>query len=79
MPIKRYINSSKRRLKSGQKSAIRWLQAQECVFKEKREGMTVTKMWEPAYLNAELGTHSEAKLFLCQLGYVTLNMVINNI
>lgn len=39
--------------------------------------MAVMKMWELMYLNAELGSHSEDKLFLCQLGCVTLNMFIN--
>lgn len=33
------------------------------------------KMRELVYLIAELGTHSEDKLFLCRLGYVTVNMV----
>lgn len=40
--------------------------------------MAIKKMWGLVYLHAELGTHSEDKIFLCQLGYVTLNMVINN-
>lgn len=42
--------------------------------REKRYGKT----WELVYLNAGLETHPEDKIFLCQLGYVILNMVINN-
>lgn len=60
------------------KSAHRWLKAQEHVLKEK-----VRKTWQSCKcgnlcLNAELGIHSEDNIFLCQLGYVTLNLVVNN-